>query len=178
MDGGVVGVHQHGYAHTNHEQAGRKCEFGAARDADAQAADIAAGRGAPGRRVSARPSTRCSRRRGTVARATTAGAVLAAGHRVLSRDVSAGRLDVPGLAEVPVTVDWSARRKGVPRRPLERGRAIASGIAGGGPVGVMLHHAVLVPRDRAELGRLLAAVTASGRCARRRSAPLAVTARG
>ena len=43
---GCVHVHQHGFAHVNHEPAGRKCEFGPARSAEPQAADIARGAGA------------------------------------------------------------------------------------------------------------------------------------
>ena len=37
-------LHQHGYAHVNHEPEGRKSEFGAARSVAAQYADIAHGR--------------------------------------------------------------------------------------------------------------------------------------
>ena len=38
-----VGMHQHGYAHTNHQVEGRKCEFGPARGYREQRADIARG---------------------------------------------------------------------------------------------------------------------------------------
>ena len=40
----LTGVHQHGLAHANHEPAGRKCEFGGARDEGVQRRDIEAGR--------------------------------------------------------------------------------------------------------------------------------------
>ncbi len=40
-----IGLHQHGYAHTNHEPDGaRKCEFGQSRPVERQCADIAMGR--------------------------------------------------------------------------------------------------------------------------------------
>jgi hypothetical protein len=39
-----AGLHQHGFAHVNHEREGRKCEFGPSRGIDEQRADIAAGR--------------------------------------------------------------------------------------------------------------------------------------
>src|ERR1044072_1896912 len=39
-----VSAHQHGYAHVNHEQTGRKCEFGDSRSSELQQADIAAGK--------------------------------------------------------------------------------------------------------------------------------------
>ena len=40
---GQVHLHQHGFAHFNHEPTGRKCEFGPARSYEAQAADITHG---------------------------------------------------------------------------------------------------------------------------------------
>jgi hypothetical protein len=139
---------------------GRSCEFGPARSAEAQAADVAAGRarledllGRPVDPVFTPPWNRCTR--------ATALAVLAAGHTVLSRDVSAGCLAVPGLAEVPVAVDWSARSKGVPLTPADRAVAIAGCVAAGGPVGVMLHHAVLDSRGRREVRALLELVAAA-----------------
>src|ERR1044072_595642 len=39
-----VSAHQHGYAHVNHEENGRKCEFGESRSKVMQRADIAAGK--------------------------------------------------------------------------------------------------------------------------------------
>src|SRR5437763_217813 len=39
-----IGVHVHGFAHVNHEPAGRKCEFGPARDLAAQRRDLELGR--------------------------------------------------------------------------------------------------------------------------------------
>jgi hypothetical protein len=160
LDGGMVRIHQHGYAHVNHETSGRKCEFGPSRSAAEQAADICAGR-ARLEQVLMRdvdpvftpPWNRCT--------ADTAAAVLAAGHVVLSRDHTAGLLRRPGLAEVPVTVDWSATRKGVLLSPADRGRSLAAAVSSGRPVGVMLHHAVLAAEDRDEVRRLLDLVNAS-----------------
>ena len=42
--GAALRVHQHGFAHTNHQPGGRKCEFGDARSTTAMRADIATGR--------------------------------------------------------------------------------------------------------------------------------------
>ncbi len=39
-----VTVHQHGFAHVNHEAEGRKCEFGVSRTPAQQAEDLEAGR--------------------------------------------------------------------------------------------------------------------------------------
>jgi peptidoglycan/xylan/chitin deacetylase (PgdA/CDA1 family) len=156
---GSVRVHQHGRSHANHEVTGRSCEFGPARSATAQAADVADGRarleellGRPVDPVFTPPWNRCTR--------ATADAVLAAGHAVLSRDVSAGCLDVPGLVEVPVAVDWSGRRRGVPLTPADRAEAIARRVAAAAPVGVMLHHAVLDGRGRRDVRALLDLVAA------------------
>ena len=144
---GVARVHQHGWSHANHEPTGRKCEFGPARSAADQSADVAAGRarledlfGAIDP-VFTPPWNRCS--------AATGEAVLAAGHRVLSRDESAGTLCRPGLTEVAVTVDWCASEDGVRASPDVLGRRLAAVVAAGGPVGVMLHHAVMDASERA-----------------------------
>ena len=40
----TVSIHQHGYAHVNHELTGRKCEFGESRSREQQLADITAGK--------------------------------------------------------------------------------------------------------------------------------------
>lgn len=155
--GSAVGLHQHGHAHVNHEQEGRKCEFGPSRARAAQSADIAAGRrvllGAFGDHldpVFTPPWNRCTTETGE--------AVIAAGLRVISRDDTAGRLDLPGLAEVPVTVDWFAHRKGTRLTLPELGAKIAEGVVAGGPVGVMLHHAVSGDDERAMVAELLALV--------------------
>jgi peptidoglycan/xylan/chitin deacetylase (PgdA/CDA1 family) len=155
--GGVVRLHQHGLAHVNHEPAGRKCEFGLSRDLGAQLADISAGRdllldafGDLVDPVFTPPWNRCS--------ADTGAAVRAAGLRVLSRDTSAGRLDRADLAEVPVTVDWFAHRKGTRLSKDELSERIAAGVVAGGPVGVMLHHAVTDASEREAIDDLLALV--------------------
>ncbi|MET0460840.1 MAG: hypothetical protein ABW195_16430 [Ilumatobacteraceae bacterium] len=161
VDDGSARVHQHGLAHVDHEPGGqRKCEFGAARPFAAQRDDIVGGRrrleDTLGRAIDpvfTPPWNRCT--------TATADAALAAGHRVLSRDRSAGRIDHASLAEIPVAVDWSARPHGVARTPDELGRVIAAAVVVGGPVGVMLHHAVMGDDDRRRLGALLALVASS-----------------
>jgi peptidoglycan/xylan/chitin deacetylase (PgdA/CDA1 family) len=153
MAGGAVHVHQHGWSHVNHERVGRKCEFGPSRAAALQAADVVAGRARLEDLVGAvapiftPPWNRCTDE--------TAAALLAAGHRVLSRDASAVDIERAGLTEVPVTVDWSATRAGRRRTLDDTAHAIATGIRGDGPVGVMLHHAVMDASERREVRRLL-----------------------
>ncbi|HKG13628.1 MAG TPA: hypothetical protein VKB12_09815, partial [Pyrinomonadaceae bacterium] len=107
-----VAVHQHGFAHLNHEREGRKCEFGPSRSRQLQQHDIESGRrilleehGLQSGGIFTPPWNRCT--------VETGEALLASGFRVLSRDATARPLDLAGLYELPVRVDWFARRKGV-----------------------------------------------------------------
>jgi peptidoglycan/xylan/chitin deacetylase (PgdA/CDA1 family) len=148
-----VRVHQHGFAHLNHEPEGRKCEFGPSRSREVQSGDIARGREVLGDLfgelppIFTPPWNRCA--------PSTAEVLHDLGFTVLSRDLSAGRLDVPELAEVPVTVDWFAKRKKVPVDRFGRGRLLAEMAERPEPVGVMLHHAVMSEEDRADVDALL-----------------------
>lgn len=154
--GDDVAVHQHGYAHVNHEAEGRKCEFGVSRAPEQQGADLEAGRALLRERVGDVPSlftppwNRCAPWTGRVLRDL--------GFEVLSRDVTAGSMAVPGLSELPVTVDWSAKRKGVPVDRTGRGELLGRSVGEPGAVGVMLHHAVMSEQDLADLAALLALV--------------------
>lgn len=168
-------VHQHGWRHVNHQREGRSCEFGADRDRQAQHEDLLAGQKrmadlfgdagdafAPG--VFTPPWNRCTDGTGEVLRAL--------GFGVLSRDRTAGSVGVPGLREVPVTVDWFATVKQrdahgvVTRRPVDREQrghlvatALQSGAAPGAATGLMLHHAVTGAADLADLRALLEVLT-------------------
>jgi hypothetical protein len=142
-----VRLHQHGLAHLNHEPAGRECEFGPSRDVAALTDDLLAGRyllldafGELLDPVFTPPWNRCAPELGDV--------LVAAGVEVLSRDADARPLDHPGLAEIPVTLDWS-----IPRH--EVGGRLADGIRSGEPVGLMLHHAATDDAGLADLDALL-----------------------
>jgi hypothetical protein len=160
-----VAIHQHGFAHLNHETEGRKCEFGGARPADLQQQDIVLGRrllaelhGLPLGDIFTPPWNRCTVATGEALRAT--------GLRVLSRDATAKPLNVAGLYELPVTIDWFAQRKGVRLSFDEVGAQLARAAVSAAPVGVMLHHALMDEEEmrRAdELLRMLAA-HANARC--------------
>jgi len=161
--GGRLGLHQHGYAHTNHEPEGKKQEFGPSRAADEQRRDMQAGRArleellgdafAP---VFTPPWNRCTR--------DTAECAAALGFRVLSREASYEPFGVDGLAEVPVHVDWFAKRKGVPLGREAIGELMAHRAARGGPVGLMLHHAVMDEGDLAAANDLLALLAGHEHC--------------
>jgi predicted deacetylase len=150
-------VHQHGYAHTNHEPAGRKCEFGPARDLAAHAHDLAEGRrrireafGPAADPVFTPPWNRCV--------PGIADALLPLGFEVLSRDSTATPLDPSDLVEVPVTVDWFGHHKGIRWSRDEVAQMIAASVRRDRAVGVMLHHAVTDETDLAGIDDLLAVV--------------------
>ena len=153
---GRVRLHQHGLAHVNHEPTGRKHEFGPGRDLSRQTADVAAGRRlllgwfgeAAVDPVFTPPWNRCT--------VETGAAVLANGLRVLSRDSTASPLRLPGLAEVPVTLDWFGHRHGVRWAPAELAARLADQVRARVPIGVMLHHAVTDADELARVAELLA----------------------
>lgn len=151
---GLLAIHQHGFAHQNHEAVGRKCEFGASREALAQRRDIEAGKerlsdlfGPLMSPIFTPPWNRCTEVTGECLRR--------AGFLVLSRDSTAGRLDLDGLDELPVTVDWFARVKGVRLSPYGLSSRLAAAAASGAPVGVMFHHAIMDECERRRAGELL-----------------------
>jgi hypothetical protein len=149
----MVSVHQHGFAHANHEPGGRKCEFGPSRSYARQRRDLAAGRErlqqAFGRElppIFTPPWNRCTR--------DTADCLVDLGYRALSRDASAEGLGLAPLRELPVHLDWSGRR-GARAGAAHWGERIARAIVRGGTAGVMLHHAVMTADDRGMLRDLL-----------------------
>jgi len=144
---GRVVVHQHGWAHVNHEPKGRRSEFGASRSRADVTADLQRGRaamrmafGAQAADVFVPPWNRCSK--------ATARALRDEGARALSRDTTAEPFDIAGLVEVPITVDWLAKRGDGRRAPAEqRGELLAEAAMTPRPVGVMLHHALMGDDD-------------------------------
>ena len=149
----LLGVHQHGYAHSNHESSGRKCEFGISRSRLAQRHDLESGAtilreqlAAPVDAIFTPPWNRCTE--------TTVECLAELGFRALSRDRGAARLDARGLCELAVDVDWC--KAFVAPAPLDAlGSSLASAAAGGQPAGIMLHHAVMNDAQLEPLGELL-----------------------
>jgi predicted glycosyltransferase len=149
-------VHQHGYAHVNHEPNGKKCEFGPARDYLSQRSDIESGQ----RRLAellgtatapdpifTPPWNRCT--------PMTARCLAELGFQVLSRDSHAEALGISGLFEMPIAVDWFAHRKKVRLDRKEWGRLLAAEIESEDPVGIMLHHAVMDADEMQAFAQLL-----------------------
>jgi len=153
----LVAVHQHGFAHANHELAGRKSEFGAARSAAALRADIEQGRallaGWLGGRVQpwfTPPWNRCS---------AAAPRVLAGlGFQALSRDRGAQPAQA-ALAELPVDVDWSRRWRegGAAAVATALVQALRARATDGAPLGLMLHHGAMAREELDCLAELLGA---------------------
>lgn len=162
-----LAVHQHGFAHSNHEREGRKCEFGPSRTLGLQRQDIESGRrilleehGLRTDDIFTPPWNRCTE--------ATGEALLASGFRVLSRDATARPLGVEGLCELPVRFDWFARRKGVRLNAEESGALLAEAASGGdaSPVGVMFHHELMDEGELKRADELLALLAShpSARC--------------
>lgn len=146
-----VGLHQHGYAHQNHEPEGaRKCEFGHARPVERQCADIMMGRA---RLASMLDSVdpvftprwnRCLPE--TVARLQQLGFVAySADHKI----------DGDGPAMLPVELDWERALRD--QNLVEAVEALLS--APQPRAGIMLHHAVMQPQGLDLLDQLLSTIS-------------------
>ena len=155
---GQVNVHQHGFAHRNHETIERKCEFGGARSVDAQRRDLLAGRDRLRESFGTRlapiftpPWNRCS--------AVTPALLAELGYAALSRDRTAPAQHA--LPELPVDVDWCKQQRAAALQCEDGGDRIgfelAQRLGVGHPVGLMLHHAEMDAQDRALLAALLGA---------------------
>lgn len=149
----LVSVHQHGFAHANHEPSDRWFEFGMSRPRDRQRQDLTDGRdrlqevlGRALPPIFTPPWNRCTR--------DTAECLVELGFQVLSRDASAEPFGLPPLHELPVRLDWSGRH-GARIGAVGWGEAIARTIASHQPIGFMLHHAVMTADDRRMLCDLL-----------------------
>lgn len=151
---GLIGLHQHGFAHENHERGIPRSEFGAARSIAAQREDITNGRqrllacfGAQLDPFFTPPWNRCS--------SSTAPLLVQAGITALSRDQFADPFFVRNLAECPVAIDWSSKPRGPRGLELWAARC-AEGVANTDrPYGIQLHHLVMDDEERSILVSLL-----------------------
>lgn len=182
LDAGRVAVHQHGWAHANHQRHGRRSEFGWQRSEGDQLADLTRGRvrlaALFGGRVEpffTPPWNRCQD--------TTVALLPRVGLTAISCDVTATVRARPGVALIPVRVDWARcwREGGAEALAAQLALAVEElawdgpvpdpgpgGAApanaarrGGGPragcpaVGIMLHHQVMGPGELDVLDDLL-----------------------
>jgi hypothetical protein len=158
----LLGVHQHGLAHTNHQAEGRSCEFGPARDAAAQRADLLQGRERLRTLLGHRldpfftpPWNRCAPH--------TPGLLAELGFVALSRD--RGATPQAELPELPVDLDWCKHhRAGGPLAAAQTVAALLSARAADGrPFGWMLHHAAMAEAEFTLLSRWFTALAAHPR---------------
>ncbi|HET9164893.1 MAG TPA: glycosyltransferase, partial [Candidatus Angelobacter sp.] len=147
-------IHQHGYAHLNHESVGKKCEFGPARDYVSQRSDIECGQlrlaellGTTPDPIFTPPWNRCT--------AVTTRCLAELGFQVLSRDSHAISLECSALRELPIAVDWFAQQKKVRLDRVEWGKLLAAKIQSEASIGIMLHHAVMDAEEMQALAQLL-----------------------
>ena len=151
--GPLLGLHQHGFAHRNHEANGRKHEFGPSRSPADQRRDIENGAarlrvlfGDAVDPIFTPPWNRCTD--------VTGRCLAELGFQVLSREHRADPLDNPELRDIPVHVDWCRLE------PSAIADRLAAAIRAPGPTGLMLHHAAMDAADRARAEGLLALVAA------------------
>ncbi|MFN0087652.1 MAG: hypothetical protein ACKVX9_19835 [Blastocatellia bacterium] len=157
----LIELNQHGWEHINHEEVGKKCEFGPGRAFDLQHADIAAGWARMDAAFGSRwspvfipPWNRCTFETGR--------ALDQLGFLALSRDH--GQPPMPGLRlrELPITLDLYRWRGGVAPRPIEEfsGELIQQ-IDELDRIGIMLHHKVMDEAAFALVDALLRAFRSS-----------------
>lgn len=156
----LLAVHQHGFLHKNHEETGRKCEFGISRNYKEQFTDIANGKrilesyfGGNLAKTFTPPWNRCTEETAKVLREL--------GFKILSSEDRVKPFNLNSLAETPVTFDWFAKRKGVQLMRTEIGEMLAKQIAENETIGIMLHHAPMSEKDFVFLGELLALLSQS-----------------
>ncbi|QSB03135.1 hypothetical protein JWZ98_09485 [Methylomonas sp. EFPC1] len=152
----MLGLHQHGYSHHNHESQGRKCEFGISRSEQRQFKDLLAGKqqleclfGSALDSIFTPPWNRCSQ--------ATADSLIKLGFQALSRNLGAAPLYTGRLREIPVAIDWCGIRIKSAQPWMALGQAIAEALHPSHPLplGIMLHHAVMDDDDLEHLQALL-----------------------
>lgn len=141
-----LGLHQHGYAHINHQFVGRKCEFGEARQFDQQMQDIATGKAILhdyfGNRVDSiftPPWNRCSQ--------TTLDVLNALSFNVLSREENATSLSLDQIVEIPIHIDWLKQSHGERWGREQIMELVSEKILVNRSIGIMLHHQEMNQED-------------------------------
>ncbi len=153
----LLGMHQHGYNHSNHAAQGRKCEFGNNRNFAQQYADLLAGQG----RLQALlddavdsvftpPWNRCTQ--------ITADCLSQLGFVGLSRNTTAEPVLADELIQIPIEIDWCGIRARAENPWTVLGRILCERLSApqARPLGIMLHHAEMDSQDLQHLHELLA----------------------
>lgn len=156
-------LNQHGWRHANHEPAGRKCEFGSARNYDQQRADIARGRevleeafGAAFSPVFTPPWNRCT--------TDTYRALDELGFHALSKLRDEQAVIGYSFCELSVTLDLYRWRGGATMKtPAELVAELSAQLRRFDTIGIMLHHKVMDQAACAWLNALLVELRACDR---------------
>lgn len=143
FDGDLVELHQHGWQHVNHETAGRKCEFGAARSFDDQLLDIARGKARMEELLEERffpgftpPWNRCTD--------DTLRVLDRLGFQLFSADRNGRRRDGDNFREISITLDLYRWQGGAAlKAPGEIVDPLIEQMSRGETVGLLLHHKVM-----------------------------------
>jgi hypothetical protein len=158
---GLIGIHQHGFSHTNHEVAGRKCEFGSSRTYQEQFRDLQLGKiklevmlGSALDSIFTPPWNRCTE--------ITGECLTELGFSVLSRDATAPSLTLPSLKELPISIDWFAKKHRERLSCQALGTLIANMVKQKRPVGIMLHHELMSANERDRIDDLLILLSTHG----------------
>jgi predicted deacetylase len=152
----LIGLHQHGFSHANHEPPGqRKCEFGLSRTKTQQKHDIQQGREVLYQRLAADlvdpiftpPWNRCTK--------TTMQCLEELNFLMLSRDISAKNIASGKIQQIPVALDWSRVFRTSTEPMIELGRLIAASLTENNITGIMFHHADMDSQHLLTLSALL-----------------------
>ncbi len=151
---GLIGVHQHGFSHNNHQIQGRKCEFGSDRSYTQQYLDIKLGKemlidhfGEQVDSIFTPPWNRCNQ--------DTVNALIDLGFSTLSIDQTGKKLDYQKLQQLPIDIDWFKKHQGIRMNFIDIGQWIIQVLDKGERVGVMLHHEAMDDTERDVLHQLL-----------------------
>jgi len=152
--------HQHGFSHVNHEQLGKKCEFGEHRSTEAIRQDILTGRIKLEQFLSrlflpvfTPPWNRCS--------ATTMQILQELGFSALSRSTNVQPLPPAGLPDLMINIDLHTRRETDPQQGTNNLMAECRAALQSGRMGFMLHHQHMNPTAFLFLEHLFQAIKAS-----------------
>lgn len=151
---GLVRLHQHGFSHVNHENSGRKCEFGPGRTYAQQLADIHGGKTRLTRffgrlvdPVFTPPWNRCT--------GETFNALRGLGFTGVSRIKGSEPLPAGELQQLDVCIDWFKKRHGQRMNWSQFCDYCALQLEQEDDVGIMLHHEHMDANELKRFGELV-----------------------
>lgn len=158
-DHALLSLNQHGWMHSNHEQEGRKCEFGPSRSFTQQLTDIAQGKAILESTFEelfypafTPPWNRCT--------TDTYRALEELGFQVLSKDRGKDRLDEYRFREISTTLDLYSWKEGARMKsPDDIVHTLIGQLEALPLVGLLLHHKVMTKDAFRFLDQLLCELT-------------------